>query len=122
VRFLIDRCAGQLLSKWLREQGHDVLDARDLGPDPGDRALLERAAAETRILVTIDTDFGELIYVSRIPHAGLVRLPDVPADRRIALIAELLGRHRDALDARAVVTIRGDRVRISHPPPYGDAH
>ena len=68
------------------------------------------------------TDFGELIYVSRIPHAGLVRLPDVPADRRIALIAELLGRHRDALDARAVVTIRGDRVRISHPPPYGDAH
>ena len=120
MRFLVDRCAGQVLSKWLREQGHDVLDARDLGRDPGDRALLERAATESRTLVTIDTDFGELIYVSRAPHAGLVRLPDVPADRRIALISGLLDRHREALEARAIVTIRGDRVRISHPPSIGD--
>ena len=70
--------------------------------------------------MTIDTDFGELIYVSRAPHAGLVRLPDVPADRRIALIAGVLDRHRDALEAKAVVTIRGDRVSISHPPSIGD--
>ena len=64
--------------------------------------------------MTIDTDFGELIYVWRAPHAGLVRLPDVPADRRIALIAGLLDRHREALEARAIVTIRGERVRISY--------
>ena len=70
--------------------------------------------------MTIDTDFGELIYVQRIPHAGLVRLPDVPADQRIALIAELLDRHRHALEARAIVTIRSGRVRISHPPSYGN--
>ena len=114
MRFLVDRCAGQVLSKWLREQGHDVLDARDLGRDPGDRALLERAATESRTLVTIDTDFGELIYVSRAPHAGLVRLPDVPVDRRIALMAGLLDRHREALETRAIITIRGDRVRISY--------
>ena len=43
-----------------------------------------------------------------------------PTYRRIALIAQLLGRHRDALEARAVGTIRGDRVRISHPPSIGD--
>ena len=46
----------------------------------GDRALLDWAAKETRILVTIDTDFGELIYVENLSHAGLVRLPDVPAN------------------------------------------
>lgn len=116
MRFLVDRCAGRRVSAWLRCQGHDVLDARDLGDDPGDRALLERADADGRILVTIDTDFGELVYVQSTPHAGLVRLPDVPADQRIALIAELLDRHRHALEAKAVVTIRGGRVRISHPP------
>jgi predicted nuclease of predicted toxin-antitoxin system len=85
MRFLVDRCAGRRLAEWLRSQSHDVLEARELGPDPGDRALLERAAAEGRILVTIDTDFGELVYVEEVPHAGLVRLPDVPAERRIAL-------------------------------------
>ena len=116
MRFLVDRCAGRRLAEWLRDQGHDVVEARELGADPGDRALLERAAAEGRILVTIDTDFGELVYVRRVPHAGLVRLPDVPAERRIALIAEVFERHRQALEIQAVVTVRDGRIRISHPP------
>ena len=116
MRFLVDRCAGHRLAEWLRDQGHDVIEARELGADPGDRALLERAADDGRILVTIDTDFGELIYVQRVPHAGLVRLPDVPAERRIALIAEVLKRHRQALEIQAVVTIRDGRIRISQPP------
>ena len=47
MRFLIDRCAGQLLADWLRKQGHDVIESRELGPDPGDRALLDWAAKET---------------------------------------------------------------------------
>ena len=93
-----------------------MIEARELGADPGDRALLERAAADGRILVTIDTDFGELVYVRRVPHAGLVRLPDVPAERRIILIAEVLKRHRQALEIQAVVTIRDGRIRISQPP------
>ena len=87
-----------------------------LGSDPGDRALLELAESTDRILVTIDTDFGELVYLHDVPHAGLVRLPDVPSDQRIALVTELLDRHLQALEDRAVVTIRGRRIRISHPP------
>ena len=116
MRFLADRWVGRRLAEWLRGQGHEVLESRELGTDPGDRALLERAAAELRILVTIDTDFGELVYVHAVPHAGLVRLPDVPAERRIALMAEVLERHRQALEIQAVVTIRGDRIRVSQPP------
>ena len=116
MRFLVDRCAGRRLAEWLRSQSHDVLEARELGPDPGDRALLERAAAEGRILVTIDTDFGELVYVEQVSHAGLVRLPDVPAERRIALMAEVLERHQHALETQAIITIRSGRSRISRPP------
>ncbi len=116
MRFLVDRCAGHRLSEWLRGQGHNVVDSRELGHDPGDRELLERAAAGGRILVTIDTDFGELVYVRQAQHAGLVRLPDVPAEQRIALMADALKRHRTALEERAIVTIRGGRVRISRQP------
>ena len=61
-------------------------------PDPGDRALLELANAESRVLVTIDTDFGELIFLHQMAHTGLVRLPDVPAHRRIELMAEIISR------------------------------
>ena len=86
------------------------------GPDPGDQALLERAAAEGRVLVTIDTDFGELVYVQAVPHAGMVRLPDVPAEERIALMAQVLERHREALEVRAIITVRRRQIRISRPP------
>lgn len=54
MKFLIDRCAGRRLSEWLRAQGHDVVDSRERGPDPGDRMLLEWAAAEDRIVVTME--------------------------------------------------------------------
>ena len=113
MKFLVDRCAGRRLAEWLRNSGYDVAEAREIVPDPGDRALLEKAAAEDRILVTIDTDFGALIHLNGVPHAGLVRLPDVPAEQRIALTAELIERHRSALEGRAVVTIRDGRLRIS---------
>ena len=119
MRFLADRCAGRQIADWLREKGYDVLEARALGPDPGDTALLERANAEHRILVTIDTDFGELVFLHDVPRSELVRLPDVPAKRRIALLGGLIDRHRQALEMGDVVTIRGERIRISRPPSFG---
>lgn len=116
MRFLIDRCAGRLLADWLRTQGHDVVESRELGPDPGDRALLDWAAKEKRILVTIDTDFGELIYLENISHAGLVRLPDVSARERQLILHDLLTRYETELQNTAIITVRGGRIRISKGP------
>ena len=116
MKFLVDRCVGRRLSDWLRDQGHDVVESRELGQDPGDWELLKQAEATGRILVTIDTDFGELIYVRRAGHAGLVRLPDAPVDQRIAVMSQVIERHCAALENQAVVTVRGGRVRISRQP------
>jgi predicted nuclease of predicted toxin-antitoxin system len=79
--------------------------------------LLEWAAAENRILVTIDTDFGALIHLHGAPHADLVRLPDVPAASRIALIRQILQDHSEQELATAVVTMRGNKIRLSRWPP-----
>jgi predicted nuclease of predicted toxin-antitoxin system len=67
MKFLVDRCAGATLARWLRDKGHDVQEARERGPDPGDEALFER----------------------------------------------LLAAHQKELAEGAVLTVRGDRVRIS---------
>ena len=112
VKFLIDRCAGQRLAVWLRGEGHDVRVSWDTEPDPGDAALLKMAADEGRILVTIDSDFGTLVHLLGAAHAGIVRLPDVPASARIALMAELMARHGPELPG-SIVTVRGGRIRIS---------
>ncbi len=65
--------------------------------------------------MTIDADFGELIYVQRRSHAGLVRLPDMRAVDRIALMEQVLA-HTAELERGAIVTVRGRRIRVSLPP------
>ncbi|MBI3450425.1 MAG: DUF5615 family PIN-like protein [Acidobacteria bacterium] len=113
MKFLIDRCAGRRLADWLRQQGHDIVEARSEGSDPGDRNILRRAVAEDRVLVTIDTDFGEFVFVDREPHRGLIRLPDVPAGRRILLMRRILETYTPEVIAGSVITVRGERIRVS---------
>jgi predicted nuclease of predicted toxin-antitoxin system len=69
------------------------------------------AAEDKRILVTIDTDFGTLVYVRGAAHAGIIRLPDVSAAARITLMADLLASYRKDLPG-AIVTVRSGRIRI----------
>ena len=84
-----------------------------MGPDPGDSVLLELATKQSRILITIDTDFGQLVFLAGQPHAGLIRLPDVPTHERLEIIKELLNRFGQELESQAIITVRGGKVRIS---------
>lgn len=116
MRFLIARCAGRRLADWLRDQGHDVVESRERGADPGDRTLLEWASSAQRVLVTMDKDFGQFIFADNASHSGLVRAPDVPTIRRIDLMARLLRDHTRELAEGAILTVRGERIRISRFP------
>jgi len=113
MKFLIGRCAGRTIAMWLKANGHDVVEARSLGPDPGDRALLQWAAVQDRVLITIDTDFGKLVYAEGSRHCGVIRLPDVPARARVRLLELVLERHGKQVEEGAMVTVRGERIRVS---------
>ncbi len=115
MKFLVDRCAGRSLADWLCRQGHDSLYAVSLGPDPGDRALLQKAVSEERILVTIDTDFGKLVFRGGEVHCGIVRLPDVRRERRIELMKRVIERYGLQLERGAMITVRGGNIRVSLP-------
>ena len=116
MRFLVDACAGVRLAEWLVSQGHEAISSREIGLDPGDRKLLERAVRESRILVTMDKDFGRFLFAERLPHCGVVRLPDVPGNERLHVMEQVLLRHAVDLKERAVITVRGGRMRVSHTP------
>ena len=115
MKFIVDRCAGRRLAEWLSDNGHDVIDTRNIAPDPGDRVLLEMAASDGRVLITLDKDFGELIHRGELAHAGLIRLPDVRVSQRIAIVEDIIFRHGQALEEGRIVTVRGGRTRISGP-------
>lgn len=62
MRFLADENIPGPVAQRLRELGHDVLWAKeDHGGEQDDR-LLALAQADRRVIVTCDTDFGELAF------------------------------------------------------------
>ena len=65
------------LAEWLGSNGHDAVEAQTLGPNPGDRALVELTEWENQVLVTMDKDLREFIYLRRVCLTGVIRLPDV---------------------------------------------
>lgn len=61
----------------------------------------------------MDKDFGLLIFVDEHAHAGLVRLPHVRLEARIGLMRRLLVEHAADLADGCVVSVKGNRIRIS---------
>ena len=95
----------------MRKAGHDVIWTGE-GPDPGDTVILQRAAAERRILITLDKDFGELAIVQGISHAGLIRLVGFRARDQGPAIVRLLAAYESELTSLAILTAEPWRVRV----------
>ena len=107
MRFLVDECTGPAVAQWLRLQGHDVVSVYEESPGVPDEDVLHRAVEDRRILVTIDKDFGEHIYLHNQPHHGVVllRLQDERSAVKIDVLEKLLRHHADRLEEGfAVVT------------------
>ncbi len=60
-RIADENVSGEMVSA-LRHAQHDVVWIRTDAPGSSDEAILARAQAEGRIVVTFDKDFGELAY------------------------------------------------------------
>jgi predicted nuclease of predicted toxin-antitoxin system len=60
MKLLADENLPQPIVEGLRGHGHDILWARTDCPGLADRALLERAEADGRLVLTLDRDFWQL--------------------------------------------------------------
>ena len=105
MKFIIDQCAGRRIAQWLAREGHDVREVRTIIPDPGDRTILELAAREGRVVITRDKGFGRLVHQEQQPHAGVVQLPNVSAERRIEMVRQVLDENRNDLRDRAMIAV-----------------
>lgn len=60
--FLVDESTGQAVTAYLRRAGHDVMAVAESLPQADDITVLQLAARESRILITNDKDFGDLVH------------------------------------------------------------
>ena len=121
MRILANENVSATVIQGLRADGHDVVAAKEWLPGADDEAVLRRAQAEGRILVTHDKDFGELAYRRGLPATcGIVLLrlsgTDRNADSRRAL--SILASRTDWEGHFSVVT--ADRTRMRPLPRRTD--
>jgi predicted nuclease of predicted toxin-antitoxin system len=113
MKFLLDVCAAsRSMRHMLIESGHDVLSAAERDPRATDEALLALAYEEQRVLVTEDKDFGELVFVRRLPHPCIIRLVEMQLAEKVAAVRELIEHHPDELLEGALIVVTRKRVRI----------
>ena len=73
MRFLADENIPGDAVAALRAAGHDVVWVRTEAPGIIDQEVLALSAAESRVLLTFDKDFGELAWNARLrPSCGIV--------------------------------------------------
>ena len=117
MRFLADESCDFSVVRALRALGHDVLAVVESSPSIADEVVLSLAVRESRILLTEDKDFGQLIYADVQPSAGVI-LIRFPAESRNVLaqaVLDVISREGEQLLGSFVVVQPG-RVRISRNP------
>ena len=114
MRFLADESCDFAVVRALRASGHDILAVRDVLPGRPDEAVIQLALKDSRVLLTEDKDFGQLIYASSMESPGVIFIR-FPVDARQAMIrtvVELVEKKADKTEGRFVVVQPG-RIRIS---------
>jgi predicted nuclease of predicted toxin-antitoxin system len=115
MRLLLDSCVWGPAAEELRAAGHDVESVSAWGGDPGDQEILRRSVEDDRILVTLDKDFGELVFVLGQPHRGILRLVNIRARDQGTTVLHVLARFGRELAENGLVVAEGDRVRVRMP-------
>ena len=122
MRFLADMGVARGVVEWLREGGHDAVHLLDQGLERlPDRAVLAKADAEDRILLTFDLDFGEIVALSgqRSVSVVLFRLSNARQGRVIDRLRSVIAEVRGPLSEGAIVTAEEARLRVRR-LPVGD--
>ncbi len=113
MKLLVDMGVGKAVEGWLADRGHDVKAVRDLNPRMTDDDILALAVREQRLVITMDKDFGYLIFHSGQAHAGvlLLRMEDARSEEKVQAIQRLFSAHADSLSGNFCV-YQNNRLRV----------
>lgn len=114
MKFIIDAGVGRSVETQLAADGHEVLPVRARDPHLPDQEILRWAVQEQAIVVTMDKDFGDLIWKERLPHAGVVllRMEEATGPERAAAMHRIAQEFGAELPL-AFTVFKNDRLRIS---------
>lgn len=113
MKFLADENIGFKTIKPLRKLGFDIKTILEINKGLVDLRVLSLANKEDRILITCDKDFGELVYVNKLIHSGviLLRLDNDSSENKLKVLRKLFKMHLKQL-GKAFTVVTENKVRI----------
>jgi predicted nuclease of predicted toxin-antitoxin system len=114
MNLIADESVDAQIVKRLRTDGHAVPYVAEMSPSITDDEVLDRANADGSPLVTVDKDFGELVFrLHRVTHGVvLIRLPGLSPALKAAIVSTAVRLHgADMLHAFTVISPGMVRIR-----------
>lgn len=113
MKFLTDENIGFKVINPLRNLGFDIKSILEISRGSSDIPVLSLANKEGRILITTDKDFGELVFVNKLIHKGviLLRLKKDSSKNKLKVLKRLFSTRLEELENAFTVAIES-RVRI----------
>ena len=86
LKLYLDQMLRLDVAQALRDEGHDVMRASEVGQARADDyEILQKAISENRILITLDEHFGDWVVLPLSKHPGVIRLKVNPATSKNAI-------------------------------------
>jgi len=113
LKFILDAGVGKKVHTFLTNSGFDAISILDIDPSMADSDILSIAEQEQRMVITMDKDFGELVYRSGQQHFGvlLLRLEDASGSEKAEIVAIILNEYASEIEGKFSVFQNG-RLRI----------
>jgi predicted nuclease of predicted toxin-antitoxin system len=117
VKLLCDEGVDRPIVNGLRGAGHEVSYVAEMSPGISDDEVLATAAEQQAVVVTIDKDFGELVYRQGRTHDGvlLIRLHGLGASDKARIVVAAVAEHGKELPG-AFAVIDRNRIRVRRKP------
>lgn len=74
MRFLLDENIGKSVALFLTQLGHTIFRIKKIHPGAEDFQVLKLSVEKDAILITLDKDFGKLVFKEGKTHTGVIFL------------------------------------------------
>ncbi|EMS78165.1 MULTISPECIES: DUF5615 family PIN-like protein [Desulfotignum] len=113
LKFLVDVGVGKAIEDYLQSEGYDIKAVRNIDPCMKDEDIIRTAFWESRMVITMDKDFGELVYHSSMDHCGilLLRLENAVSYKKLKVVQFIMENYSDRLK-NCFCVFQNDKFRI----------